>query len=92
MSNSVRIDLFGYQCSFNVEKIAYLRRCEEHAQWAVGTLSRVAAELIRLGTDNDDVDHKEYLGWVRDLQELRDDYESLRDLDISLDGEIPNKE
>ena len=94
MKNTANLSLGDYQISLDTEKLERLRECEEHAVWAVNVLNDIADEIIRVGADCETVtiDHRKYIGWIRDLQELRSDYLFLRDIDIAYNGEIPTKE
>lgn len=94
MKNTANLSLGDYQLALDTEKLERLRECEEHAVWAVNVLNDIADEIIRVGADCETVtiDHRKYIGWIRDLQELRSDYLFLRDIDIAYNGEIPTKE
>ena len=94
MKNTANLSLGDYQLALDTEKLERLREREEHAVWAVNVLNDIADEIIRVGADCETVtiDHRKYIGWIRDLQELRSDYLFLRDIDIAYNGEIPTKE
>ena len=88
---AMKVSLSGYEMTVNEEKLTGLHNVEEHASWAPSKLDEIANELIRVGSDDNDVDHRKYIGYIRNLRDMKDDFLFIRTLDVSKDGDIPDK-
>lgn len=87
----MKVSLSGYEMTVNEEKLKGLHEVENHASWAPSQLDEIANELIRVGSDDNDVDHRKYIGYIRNLRDMKDDFLFIRTLDVSKDGDIPYK-
>lgn len=88
---AMKVSLSGYEMTVDEEKLTGLHEVEEHASWAPSQLDEIANELIRIGSDDGDVNHRKYISYIRNLRDIRDDFLFIRTLDVSKDGEIPYK-